>query len=220
MSVQAVIFDAYGTLFDVHSVRARCEALFAGQGANLTQMWRTKQLEYTWLRSLMGRYEDFEVITRAALRYATQALKLDCSNETANALMEGYRHLSPYPEVRPMLSALAGKKLSILSNGAPDMLHALVENNRLEDAFESVLSVHELRVYKPHPAVYQFGVDRLAVSKEEIAFVSSNYWDVAGATAFGLRTYWINRTGSVADELGVHPFRELRSLAALSADLQ
>jgi 2-haloacid dehalogenase len=219
MSTLAVVFDAYGTLFDVHSVSQRSETLFPGRGPALSQLWRAKQLEYTWLRSLMGRYEDFESITRAALRYACRALALDWSEPAESALMEQYHRLSPYPEVPAALEALSDRRLAILSNGSPAMLDAVVRNAGLTGRFQAVLSVDPLRIFKPHPAVYQLAPDALGVSTAEIAFISSNFWDVTGATAFGFRTFWINRAGAQPDELGHRPAAVLGSLTELEAAL-
>lgn len=217
--IQAVVFDAYGTLFDVHSVIRRCERLFPARGESLSQLWRSKQLEYTWLRSLMGRYEDFESVTRAALNYACGSLALALDDPTRQSLMEEYRHLSPYPEVSSALQSLAGRKLAILSNGSPDMLRAVVRNAGFEPLFHAVLSVDLVRVFKPHPRVYQLAVDQLGVPREGIVFVSSNYWDASGATSFGFRTFWINRARAQADALGYAPHCSLKSLDELSQAL-
>lgn len=216
---QAVVFDAYGTLFDVHSVIQRCDALFPGKGGMLSQLWRAKQLEYTWLRSLMGRYEDFGSVTRAGLRYACRALDLGLSDAAERQLMEEYLHLSPYPEVPSALGALGGRKLAVLSNGSAAMLEPLVANAGLAPLFASVLSVDSLRVFKPHPSVYQFGADRLGVPKAQVAFISSNFWDVCGAASFGFRTYWINRTRAPPDELGFSPAATLDGLDQLAGIL-
>jgi 2-haloacid dehalogenase len=213
--IQAVVFDAYGTLFDVHSVVRRCDELFPGKGTALSQLWRSKQLEYTWLRSLMGRYEDFAAVTRGALRYASGTLGLECSAAVEAALMDEYLRLAPYPEVPGALGQLRERRLAILSNGSPPMLQAVVRNAGLEAAFQAVMSVDPLRIFKPHPSVYQLAVDMLKVPKEQIGFISSNFWDVSGATSFGFRTFWVNRGGARPDELGFRPLAVLDSLAAL-----
>lgn len=213
--IGAVVFDAYGTLFDVHSVIRRCDLLFPGKGAALSQLWRTKQLEYTWLRSLMARYEDFEAVTRAALRVASQSLGLKCTRADEDTLLQEYRQLSPYTEVPAAIAALGDRPLAILSNGSASMLEPLVASAALTHHFDAVLSADRLRVYKPHPTVYQLAVDELRVSRERIAFVSSNFWDIAGATAFGFRTYWINRAQLAADELGYQPHAVLTGLDGL-----
>ncbi len=212
---QAVVFDAYGTLFDVHSVIKRCEQLFPGRGESLSRLWRSKQLEYTWLRSLMGRYEDFESVTRAALSYSCKSLQLALDDRTCRSLMEEYRHLKAYAEVPSALQSLRGSKLAILSNGSPDMLEAVVRNAGFEALFHAVLSVDPLRIFKPHPSVYQLAVDQLGVPREQIAFISSNYWDASGAASFGFRAFWINRSGAQPDELGYAPQRSLTRLEEL-----
>lgn len=212
---RAIVFDAYGTLFDVHSVARKADELFPGKGAALSQLWRTRQLEYTWLRSLMGRYEDFGAVTEAALRYACSTLGLPLDEAKAASLMQEYLHLSPYAEVPDALGRLSRLPLAILSNGSPAMLDPLVRNAGLAGRFSAVLSVDALGMYKPHPSVYQYAVDRLSTPAREIAFISSNYWDIAGATVFGFRTFWINRAGAQPDELGVQPEAQLGSLTDL-----
>ena len=161
--VKALVFDAYGTLFDVHSVIALAEELFPGQGAALSQLWRQKQLEYTWLRSLMRRYEDFERITEAALKVASAALDLDCPPTRMNRLMVAYLHLAAYPEVREALDQLKGTPLAILSNGSPHMLNAVVKNAGLEGMFAHVISVNEVKIFKPSPKVYQLAPEKQLV---------------------------------------------------------
>ena len=217
--IQAVVFDAHGTLFDVHSVVQRCDSLFPGRGSQLSLLWRSKQLEYTWLRSLMGRYEDFEAVTRAALRFACASLALELSEAGSQSLMDEYLRLAPYPEAGEALQRLQSRKLAILSNGSPAMLEALLRNTGLTARFHAVLSVDERRTYKPHPSVYRLAPDRLGVPAASIAFVSSNFWDVAGASSFGFRTFWINRSGARPDPLGVEPAAVLRRLDELPAAL-
>jgi len=217
--IEAVVFDAYGTLFDVHSVIRRGEELFPGKGDALSRLWRTKQLEYTWLRSLMGRYEDFEQVTRAALKFTCKSLGLTCTDITESLLMQEYLRLSPYPDAPPALDLLKGRKLAILSNGSPSMLEGIVSNAGLGAVFHSVLSVHTLRIFKPHPSVYQWGVEALGIPKERVAFVSSNFWDICGATSFGFRTFWINRSGAAPDELGYSPAAVLGKLDELGPAL-
>jgi 2-haloacid dehalogenase len=211
----AVVFDAYGTLFDVHSIARRAEELYPGHGMALSQLWRSKQLEYTWLRSLMGSYQDFEAVTLAALRFACASLNLTSSLEHRSALMDEYLRLAPYPEVPDALNALVGRKLAILSNGSPSMLEKLARNTGLAQHFNAILSVDAIRIYKPHPTVYQIAVDTLKVKAPDITFISSNYWDAAGASAFGFRVYWVNRAKVTADELSVQPHGVLSSLAEL-----
>jgi 2-haloacid dehalogenase len=211
MRVEALVFDAYGTLYDVHSVVRRCETCFPGKGTALSQLWRARQLEYTWQRSLMQRYAPFSQVTREALAYSCAALGLELG-EHEHALMDEYLHLAPFPEVRAALSRLPGKK-AILSNGSPDLLEPLVRNSRLH--FDAVLSVDELKVYKPAPQVYALAVQRLRVPKEKIGFISSNCWDALGAKSYGFTVHWINRSGAPVDALGFKPDAQHESLSGL-----
>ena len=209
MSIDALVFDAYGTLFDVHSVAARCEACFPGKGMQLSQLWRAKQLEYTWQRSLMRRYAPFSAVTREALAYACEALGLELTAAQVEELMGEYRRLETYPEIRDSLAKI-GRKQAILSNGSPDMLEPLVEHSGLR--FDAVISVHELQIYKPAPQVYELAVKKLRVGKSHIAFVSSNCWDALGAKSYGFQVYWINRAKAPVDRLGFQPDAVLTSL--------
>jgi len=213
----AFVFDAYGTLFDVHSATALCDELWPGKGAQLSQLWRMRQLEYTWLRSLMGRYEGFDRVTDAALRYACAALDLPYDDAKRERLMRAYLDLATFPEVKDALGRMRGIRLAILSNGTPAMLRDLVANAGLAAVIPEVLSVDELKIYKPSPKVYQLAVDRLGVPAASIGFVSSNGWDAAGAKSFGFRTYWVNRAGAPREELGFAPDHELGSLTELPA---
>jgi 2-haloacid dehalogenase len=203
MSLDAFVFDAYGTLYDVHSVMRRCDSFFEGKGLQLSQLWRAKQLEYTWQRSLMQHYAPFSTITREALAYACQALGLELTAERMEALMSEYTMLSPYPDVARALSRFGDRQLAILSNGSPDMLEPLVKSSGL--SFDAVISVDELKIYKPAPQVYGLAVSRLKVPKERIGFISSNCWDALGAKSFGFTVYWINRAGAPVDRLGFKP---------------
>jgi 2-haloacid dehalogenase len=200
MALQALVFDAYGTLYDVHAVIRRCEQFWPGKGTALSQLWRAKQLEYTWQRSLMRRYAPFSQVTREALAYACESLQLALDETRVRALMDEYLKLASYPDVPAALQRLAGRKLAILTNGSPDMIDPLVRHSGLK--FDAVLSVDELRIFKPAPEVYQLAVDRLRVPKESIGFVSSNCWDALGAKSFGLRVWWINRLKAPVDRLG------------------
>jgi 2-haloacid dehalogenase len=215
--VKALVFDAYGTLFDVHSVIRLCDEVWPGKGPSLSQLWRMKQLEYTWQRSLMQRYEDFTHVTESALRYGCKALGLPLDDATRNRLMQAYLRLDTYPEVVETLQRLAGRKLAILSNGSPAMLEPVVASAGLGKLLDAVISVDSLKLYKPDPRVYALAVDRLGVPTGAIGFVSSNCWDAIGAKAFGFRVYWCNRAGAPLDELGVQPDQEMRSLAELPA---
>lgn len=217
--LRALVFDAYGTLFNVHSVMTTCEALFPGKGRELSQLWRAKQLEYSWLRSLMGRYVDFNQVTRESLQFACQALALTYSDTVLAELNQAYRTLALFDDTFPTLQQLRRQhpavKLAILSNGAAEMLNAVVAYNKLDDMLDAVLSVDEVGIFKPDPRVYQLGCDRLGVDRDQIGFVSSNGWDAAGAKSFGFKTFWINRTTAPVDALGVTPDRVLNSLAEL-----
>ena len=213
--IKALVFDAYGTLFDVHSVAALCDSLFPAHGMALSRLWRAKQLEYTWLRSLMGRYVDFTAITHAALEHACAVLDLPLDADKSGRLMAAYEHLELFPDARDAFAALAGFKLAILSNGAPRMLDPPVRNAKLSAALTSVISVDELKIYKPDPRVYQLAPDRLGVSKHEIGFVSSNFWDAAGAKNLGFKVFWINRVNVRPDALGIGPDHILKSLNEL-----
>ena len=213
--VEALVFDAYGTLFDVHSVIALCNEIFPDRGAELSQRWRAKQLEYTWLRSLMGRYEDFWQVTQAALAMACNSLSLECSTAARDRLMDEYLRLQPYPEVAQSLRSLSGRRLAILSNGNPRMLDAAVRNAGLAEWISEIISVDEVKIYKPSPRVYELAPQKLGVKKEAVGFVSSNCWDAIGAASFGFQTFWVNRAGLPADELGFGPDVTMTNLAEL-----
>jgi 2-haloacid dehalogenase len=202
MAIRGFVFDAYGTLFDVHSVVEAGRAMTPDPLA-LSVLWRQKQLEYTWLRSLMGRYEDFWMVTEAALRHSVKRLGLAASDADLARLMNAYHTLACFPEVPEALARLAGRPRAILSNGAPRMLAAAVASSRLDHLVEHVISVDRVKIYKPAPAVYALGPSTLGVPAEELLFVSSNAWDVAGAKAFGYRVAWCNRAGAPEEELGV-----------------
>ena len=220
LPLRALVFDAYGTLFNVHSVIATCERLFPGKGSALSQLWRTKQLEYSWLRSLMGRYVDFNQVTRESLQVACASLGLTYSESVVAQLDNAYRTLALFDDALPTLQELRRQhpdiKLAILSNGAVEMLNAVVTHNKLDAMLDAVLSVDEVRIFKPDPRVYQLCVDRLAINRDQIGFVSSNGWDAAGARTFGFTTFWINRASAPLDALGVRPDRVLNSLTELA----
>jgi len=215
--ISALVFDAYGTLFDVHSVARLAETLFPGKGAALSSAWRAKQLEYTWLRSLMGRYEDFSRVTLSALEWTFESLELQPDDAARRALLDEYRRLATFPEVRAALDALAQvKPLAILSNGHPDMLNAVVDHNGLRGHFRGgVLSVHPAKVFKPDARVYRIAEDQLGVPRTMMGFVSSNGWDAAGAKTFGFQAFWVNRGGAPVERLGVRPDAIVRGLDEL-----
>lgn len=216
--ISALVFDAYGTLFDVHSVTRFAETLFPGKGAALSAAWRTKQLEYTWLRSLMGRYEDFDRVTASSLEWALESLGLQADDAARRGLIGEYRSLATFPEVPAALEALASRRpLAILSNGHPDMLNAVVDHNGLRECFRGgVLSVHPAKMFKPAPSVYRLAEEQLGVPRSMMGFVSSNGWDAAGAKAFGFRAFWVNRAGAPVERLGVRPDEIVRDLAGVA----
>jgi 2-haloacid dehalogenase len=212
--IRGYVFDAYGTLFDVHSVIEAGRAITA-EPAALSQLWRQKQLEYTWLRSLMGRYEDFWVVTEAALRFSVRRLGLTADETQLARLMDAYLSLACFPEVPSALERLADRPRAILSNGSPRMLAAAVASSGLGRHLQHVLSVDTVRIFKPAPAVYALGPRALGVPAAELLFVSSNGWDVAGARSFGYQVAWCNRTGAPREELGVAPDLEITRLDQL-----
>lgn len=202
MKPKALVFDAYGTLFDVHSVVMHAAGDIPGDLNALSILWRQKQLEYTWLRSLMERYEDFWNITEAALRAAVTQLKIQASEGQLDVLMQAFLSPSAFPDVKPALDAIKGVPLAILSNGSPGMIESAVRENRLTSCFAEIISVDRVRIYKPSPRVYALASGILNVPREDILFVSSNSWDVAGARAFGFRVCWCNRSEGNMERLG------------------
>jgi 2-haloacid dehalogenase len=193
MTIEAVVFDAYGTLYDIQSVAAVTEEAFPGYGDIITQIWRIKQLEYSWLRSLMRRYEDFSVITKESLAYTLRVLGLTCDAAAFERIVDKYLHLDLYPDATATLAALKGKKLAILSNGSNDMLDAPVKNSGLERVLDATISIDQQRIFKPAPEAYTLIEARLDIRPTEVLFVSSNPWDACGAKAFGLNVAWIER---------------------------
>ena len=193
MTIKAVVFDAYGTLYDIQSVATVTDEFFPGYGEMITQVWRIKQLEYTWLRSLMGRYEDFSIVTRESLVYTLRILGLKYDIKMFERIMDKYVHLELYPDARRTLARLKGYKLAILSNGSSEMLNALVRNTGLDTILDATISVDAKRIFKPSPEAYSLVKERLAVSPAEVMFVSSNPWDAIGAKSVGLNTVWIER---------------------------
>ncbi len=217
-AIDACVFDAYGTLFDVHAAAARCRDDLGDAADAVSQTWRTKQLQYTWLRSLMGRHIDFWQLTGEALDYALDAHGIDDA-ALRQRLMDCYLVLDAYPEVKDVLGRLhgAGLQCAILSNGAPDMLDAAVRNAGLGEVLDAVLSIEDVGIYKPHPSVYRLAVDRLGVEAERIAFQSSNAWDANGAAAFGFRVAWVNRFGQRPERLPGPADAEIATLDELPA---
>lgn len=224
-SIKAVVFDLYGTLYDVHSVANRCSEKFPGRGMEISMLWRQKQLEYTWLRTLMGQYLPFEKATDDALRYVADYLKLDASEQDLQSLCEEYLRLQPFPEVDTALIDLRaqGVPLAILSNGSTLSINAVVGQSMLSHHFDHLISVDGVRVFKPHQGVYEMAERRMGVPRDETLFVSSNSWDASGARHFGYQVCWVNRLGNTFDRLGQSPhfmvkgLQELPELVAASA---
>jgi 2-haloacid dehalogenase len=198
MTICALVFDAYGTLYDVQSVRRLATELCGEKGELITQVWRLKQLEYTWLRGLMRAYEDFSVVTRASLEFALESAGVTPTPDLCEKLMAKYLDLDLYPEARQALNAVAGYKLAILSNGSPDMLDALVRTSGIAPFFSDVISVDRAKTYKPDPRAYELVTPALGITRQEVLFVSSNGFDVAGAKRFGFTVAWIERAGGLA----------------------
>ena len=214
--IEACVFDAYGTLFDTNAAAAECRDVLGESADILGSIWRSKQLEYTWLRSLRGDYVDFWHITGQSLDYAMTSLGLadDCLRAR---LMELYYVLDAYPEVPGVLETIksSGRRTAILSNGSPSMLIAAVRRAGLERLLGEIISVDAVKIYKPHPSVYQLAVDRLRVAPERICFLSANGWDVSGAAHFGFRVVWINRSGAPPERLPGQAEHEIHSLHEL-----
>lgn len=204
-NIKALAFDAYGTLFDVFSVTKLCEDLFPGKGNALAQLWRVKQLQYSMMRSLMGRHKDFWQLTGDGLAYASKSLKLDLTADKRKRLMDAYLSLAAFPDVKPGLEALKnqGLRLAILSNGEPKMLEAAAKSAGIAPLLNAIISVEEVKVFKPSPRVYNLGPEKMNVSNAELGFISSNSWDAAGAASAGLITFWIQRSAAEPpEELG------------------
>jgi len=215
--IRACVFDAYGTLFDFGSAAAGCADVLGEKAAPLTALWRDKQLQYSWLRGLQGRYVPFWQVTGEALDYAMETLGLQQDEILRARLMDLYRTLGTFPEVPTVLQTLrrAGFATAILSNGSPDMLASAVQGAGLADAFDAVISVDEVGTFKPDRRVYQQALDRLGLPAEAIAFQSSNAWDAHAAAAFGMRVVWCNRYGQMRERLPGAPDAEIRTLAEL-----
>ena len=216
--ISVCVFDAYGTLFDYNTAAGRHSAVLGEKAAPLADLWRLKQLQYTWLRSLMGRYTGFWQVTGEALDFAMGELGIEDEALRAN-LMEAYLTLDTYPEVQETLATLRahGLRTAILSNGESSMLDAAVEAAGIADSLDAVLSVEEVGIYKPHPSVYQLVVDGLGVEAANVSFQSSNAWDANGAAAFGFRVAWCNRFGQGQERVPEAPDAEIATLAELPA---
>lgn len=214
--IKACVFDAYGTLFDVHSAVGKHRHQLGDKADLVSILWRTKQLEYTWLRSLMGHHADFWKVTQDALDYAFDMHGIN-NPDLHERLIEAYLKLDCYPEVPEALSILKnrGFKLAVLSNGTPAMLEAAVKNSGIDDLIEKNFSVEDIGIFKPDPRVYQIAVDGMKVKPEEIVFQSSNAWDASGASAFGFKVGWVNRFGQSKERLPGQPDAEIKNLMEL-----
>ena len=215
-SVRHAVFDAYGTLFDVHSAASRYKERLGQHAQAVSTIWRTKQLEYTWLRSLMHCYVDFWEVTQDALDYTLEFQGID-DNSLRKDLLKAYFELSCYPEVPETLSKIKqmGLGTAILSNGSPKMLKAGVTNSNLRKVLDSIISVDTIKIFKPSPKVYQLATDQLGCNTEEILFFSSNAWDVSGASTFGFKTVWVNRFAKAPERLPGTPVIEIKTLDAV-----
>ena len=214
-NIKAIIFDAYGTLFDVNSAAEKCKDKIGDKWEDFANFWRTTQLEYTWLRSLMKRHEDFLQVTEGSLDKSMKAFKIDPSMK--NELLNLYKVLSPFKEVPEALKTLKAKKfkLAILSNGTPSLLNELVRSNDLNDLFDDLFSVEEVGVYKPDSKVYDLPVKKYKIEKNEVAFLSANTWDVSGGGNYGFNSIWVNRNNSIFDNLDYKPLNEIKNLNEL-----
>ena len=212
---KAIVFDAYGTLFDVNSAAEKSKDKIGNKWENFANFWRTTQLEYTWLRSLMKKHKNFWQITEDSLDKSMETFQIDKS--LRNDLLSLYKELSPFSEVKNVLENLKKKsfKLAILSNGTPELLNHLVKSSDLENLFDDIFSIEEVKIYKPHPSVYDIPVNKYKVSKGEITFLSANTWDVSGAGNYGYNSIWVNRNNSVFDKLDYKPKNEVKNLKQL-----
>ena len=215
MKTKAVVFDAYGTLFDVNSAAEKCKDKIGVKWEIFANFWRTTQLEYTWLRSLMKRHKNFWDITEDSLDKSMKVFNIN--KNMKNELLSLYKSLSPYPEVKGVLEDLKKKnfKLAILSNGTLDLLNELVESNKLNNLFDDLFSIEEVKIYKPDPKVYEIPIKKYKIKSDEITFLSANTWDVSGGGNFGYNSIWVNRHNSVFDILDFQPKNEISNLTQL-----
>ena len=214
-NIKAIIFDAYGTLFDVNSAAERCKNKIGDKWEDFANYWRTTQLEYTWLRSLMKRHKDFWQITEDSLDKSMKAF--DINSSMRNELLNLYKVLSPFEEVPEVLKILKQKnyKLGILSNGTPSLLNELIQSNNLNDIFDDVFSIEEVGIYKPSSKVYDIPIKRYKIQKKQIAFLSANTWDVSGGGNYGYNSIWVNRNNNIFDKLDYKPSNEIKNLKQL-----
>ena len=214
-NTKVIVFDAYGTLFDVNSAAEKCKDKIGNKWENFAIFWRTTQLEYTWLRSLMKKHKNFWQITEDSLDKSMEVFQIEKS--LRNDLLNLYKELSLYPEVKNVLEKLKKKsfKIAILSNGTPELLNHLVKSSDLENLFDDIFSVEEVKIYKPDPKVYDMPVNKYKVDKGEITFLSANTWDVSGAGNYGYNSIWVNRNNNVFDKLDYKPKNEVKNLEQL-----
>tara|TARA_B100000678_G_scaffold236491_1_gene206100 strand:+ start:65 stop:727 length:663 start_codon:yes stop_codon:yes gene_type:complete len=214
-NIKAIIFDAYGTLFDVNSAAEKCKDKIGDKWESFANYWRTTQLEYTWLRSLMNRHKDFWQVTEDSLDKSMKAFKIDLAMR--NELLNLYKKLSTFPEVKEVLNDLKKKnyKISILSNGTPALLNELVSSNNLDNFFDDIFSIEEVGIYKPDSKVYNLPIKKYQIKKDEVAFLSANTWDVSGGGNFGYNSIWVNRNKNIFDNLDYKPKNEVENLTQL-----
>ena len=214
-NVKAIIFDAYGTLFDVNSAAEKCKDKIGDKWESFANFWRTTQLEYTWLRSLMKRHKDFWQITEDSLDKSMKAFSIDPSMK--NELMNLYKVLSPFKEVPETLKKLKGKnfKLAILSNGSPSLLDELVKSNNLDKLFDDIFSIEEVGIYKPDSRVYDLPIKKYKIKNSEVMFLSANTWDVSGGGNYGYQSIWVNRNNNIFDNLDFNPSNQIKDLTEL-----
>jgi 2-haloacid dehalogenase len=215
MNIKSVVFDAYGTLFDVNSAAEKCKDKIGDRWEGFANFWRTTQLEYTWLRSLMKRHKDFWSVTEDSLDKSMKVFNIDIAMK--NELLNLYKILSPYPEVKEVLNSLKKKNyiLSILSNGTPALLNELVKSNDLENIFDDLFSIEEVGIYKPDSKVYEMPLKKHQIKSEEVAFLSANTWDVSGGGNYGYNSIWVNRNKAIFDNLDYKPKNEVSNLTQL-----
>ena len=214
-NIKAIVFDAYGTLFDVNSAAEKCKSKIGDNWEGFANFWRTTQLEYTWLRSLMKRHKDFWQVTEDSLDKSMKTFSIDSSMK--NELLDLYKKLSPYSEVKGVLSSLKEKKykLAILSNGTPALLNELVKSNNLENIFDDLFSIEEVGIYKPDSKVYDMPIKKYQIKADEIVFLSANTWDVSGGGNYGYNAIWVNRNKNIFDNLDYKPKNEVSDLTQL-----
>ena len=211
-NVKAIIFDAYGTLFDVKSAAEKCKDKIGDKWENFSNYWRTTQLEYTWLRSLMGKHKDFWQVTEDSLDKSMKAFKIDSSMR--DELLDLYKILSTFPEIKEVLKKIKEKnyKLAILSNGTPALLNQLVKSNNLENIFDDIFSIEEVGIYKPSSKVYDIPIKKFKIQKDEVLFLSANTWDVSGGGNYGYNSVWVNRNNNIFDSLDYIPQNQIKNL--------